>query len=242
MKNGMNISNETMVGDVAAADYHTASVFKQYDIDFCCHGQRSIEEVCREKGIDSAALVAQLEQAAASPAAADLDYNNWPLDRLADHIVATHHRYVETRIAEILPLLEKIVQVHGAAHPELKDVEQIFHQSAGELAAHMKKEELILFPRIRKMAQAEAGTAAATGSVQNPIRMMIHDHDGEAERFRKIATLTKGYVPPADACNTYTTTLSLLREFEEDLHLHLHLENNILFPKALELEAASAKA
>src|SRR5690606_14423169 len=117
--------------------------------------------------------------------------------------------------------------------------------SAVELTAHMKKEEMILFPFIRKMVEAKNnGTVAQApfGTVQNPIRMMMHEHDGEGERFRKIATLTDDYTPPADACNTYRVTLSLIKEFEEDLHLHIHLENNILFPKAVSLEETFAKA
>lgn len=146
---------------------------------------------------------------------------------------------METKIQEITPFLHKVVRVHGNLHPELIEIEQLFKESAGELTAHMKKEELILFPYIRKMVEAQrSGTQvqAPFGTVHNPIRMMMHEHDSEGERFRKIAALSNNYTPPADACNTYKVTYSLLKEFEEDLHLHIHLENNILFPKSIELE------
>ena len=164
---------------------------------------------------------------------------------LADYIEKKHHRYVDTRLLEITPYLEKIVRVHGDRHPELAEVEQLFKESAGELTVHMKKEEFMLFPYIRKMVQGrKEGVAvqAPFGTVQHPVQAMMHDHDGEGERFRKIAALTDNYTAPEDACNTYRVTLSLLKEFEEDLHLHIHLENNILFPGAVDLEESMVSA
>ena len=148
-----------------------------------------------------------------------------------------HHRYEEEKTPEIRPYLEKIVQVHGAQHPELFEVKQLFEESAQDLAAHMKKEELVLFPNIRKMvSEKQRYVQLFFGSIQNPITAMQVDHNQEGERFRKIAELTNEYTPPADTCNTYKVTLSLLQEFETDLHTHIHLENNILFPKAIDLE------
>lgn len=155
-----------------------------------------------------------------------------------------HHRFVETKIQEILPYLDKITRVHGGHHPELEEVNQLFKESAGELTKHMKKEELILFPFIRKMVKAQQSGEAAQapfGTVQNPISAMMQEHDTEGERFRQIAELTHNYTTPEDGCNTYNVTLSLLKEFEEDLHLHIHLENNILFPKAIALEKTLLK-
>jgi regulator of cell morphogenesis and NO signaling len=170
------------------------------------------------------------------------DFNSWPLDLLAVYIEKKHHRYVESRITEIKPLLAKIVKVHGEIHPELLEVEELFLGAAGELTAHMKKEEFILFPFVKKLVQADESKSELTlghfGTVANPIAMMMDEHSAEGERFRKIAALTNDYTPPKDACTTYTVTFSLLKEFEQDLHLHIHLENNILFPKAVELEKA----
>ncbi len=235
----MSITKETVIGDLVAKDYRTASVFKKHKIDFCCNGNRTIDEACNQREIDPSNLIQQLEEAMVSYSPTASDYASWPLDLLADYVEKKHHRYVETKIPEILPFLEKIIRVHGEHHPELAEVGELFEASAGELTMHMKKEELMLFPYIRKMVKAkQEGTTAQApfGTVQNPIRMMMHEHDTEGERFRKIAALTNNYEPPADGCNTYRVTFAMLKEFEEDLHLHIHLENNILFPKSIALE------
>ena len=147
---------------------------------------------------------------------------------------------MEEKTQVILPFLDKLGKVHGAGHPELFEINELFKGCAGELAQHMKKEELILFPFVKKMVAAsltdELIVQPHFGTVQNPIAMMMEEHDNEGERFRKIALLTNNYTPPADACNTYRVTFSMLEEFEQDLHKHIHLENNILFPKAAALE------
>src|SRR6218665_3284894 len=233
----MNIYPQTIVGELVAEDYRTASVFKNNGIDFCCNGNRSIDEACRKKNIDSAVLIAALQQVTQDTNNSTADYNSWPADLLADYIEKKHHRYVQAKIREIVPFLHKVAGVHGEHHPELKEVEALFHDCAEELTMHMQKEENVLFPYIRKMmAAGDTPVEAAFGTVQNPIRMMMMEHDHEGERFRRIAALTNDYTPPADACNTYRVTYALLPEFEEDLHLHIHLENNILFPKAIAME------
>ena len=168
------------------------------------------------------------------------DFQSWPADLLTDYIEKKHHRYVQSKTAEIKPYLDKVCRVHGDRHPELWKIQEHFNATAGELAMHMKKEELVLFPFIRKMAGAKLGeTEIKTphfGTVQNPIKMMMHEHASEGERFGLIRELTNDYTPPADACNTYRVTFALLEEFEKDLHMHIHLENNILFPTALRME------
>ena len=236
----MSITTETIIGKLVADDYRTASVFKRHGIDFCCNGNRTIGEACAEG--ESTGLLKELDEATRKADAPATDYKSWPLDLLADYIEKKHHRYVDARLLEISPFLEKIVRVHGEHHPELAEVEQLFKESAGELTVHMKKEEFMLFPYIRKMVKEGISVQAPFGTVQNPIQAMMHDHDGEGERFRRIAALTDNYTPPADACNTYRVTLSMLKEFEDDLHLHIHLENNILFPGAVEMEEALATA
>jgi len=234
------INKDSTAAEIVSADYRAAAVFEQYDIDFCCHGNRSIHDVCLEKHINAEEIIHALETALQTPSKDDNDYAQWPLDKLAQHIEEVHHRYVTDKIPVIAQLLQKIVSVHGAQHPELSETEQLFQASAGELTMHMKKEELMLFPFIKKMAAAQkSGTplpVAPFGTVQNPVRMMMHEHGAEGARFRQIALLNHQYTPPADACNTYKTTLALLKAFEDDLHLHIHLENNILFPGSLELE------
>ena len=235
-----NITAQTIVGELVASDYNTASIFQSYGIDFCCKGNKTIDEACANQKVDVSNLFNALQQATEKSDEKAIDYNSWPLDLLADYIEKKHHRYVEMKTREIKPFLNKIVSVHGLRHPELEEVQQLFDESAGELAMHMKKEELILFPFIRKMVAAANNsndlTAPRFGTVQNPITAMLHEHDAEGDRFARIAALTQNYTPPVDACNTYRVTLAMLKEFEEDLHLHIHLENNILFPKSIAME------
>jgi len=235
----MKITKETIIGEVVANDYNSASVFKQFGIDFCCNGNRTIEEACNKDNISSENLISVLNNISNQKSDSGLDYRSWPLDLLADYIEKKHHRYVATKILEIVPFLETIVQVHGSRHQELSIVEKLFKESAEALTAHMKKEEQVLFPYIREMVNhnpAKGKLQPVFGSAINPIRAMMVEHDTEGERFRTISGLTNNYLPPADACNTYRATLALIKEFEEDLHLHIHLENNILFPGAIKME------
>ncbi len=236
----MNITEVTIIGEIVAKDYRAAKVFKIHNIDFCCNGNRTIGEACSEKNLNVDELISELKQELEKSNETMTDFSAWPLDLLADYIEKTHHRYVESKITEIKSYLEKIVKVHDKRHPELFEIQSIFNHSAGELAMHMKKEELVLFPRIRKMVESKISNAemppAHFGTVQNPIAMMMSEHDNEGENFRKISELSKHYIAPENACNTYRVTFSLLKEFEEDLHKHIHLENNILFPKAIKLE------
>ena len=236
----MEITERSIIGELVAQSYRTAAVFKKYKIDFCCNGNRTISEACENKNLETASVIQNLELAIQSSSESTTDYKSWPIDLLADYIEKKHHRYVEAKTQEIKPYLDKICRVHGDRHPELLEINELFNEAAGELAAHMKKEELILFPFVRKMAKVKQENtkleAPHFGTVENPIQMMMHEHTTEGERFRKIEALSNNYTPPADACNTYRVTFALLKEFEADLHLHIHLENNILFPKAIELE------
>ncbi len=241
----MSITKDSNIGKIVAENYRYATVFKTAGIDFCCNGNRSIEDACNKKKINTDELLQKLNAAAAQGnGGAEIDYRTWPLDLLADYIEKTHHRYVEAKIEEITPYLTKVMRVHGENHPELLEIGELFFQSAQELTSHLSKEEGILFPHIRKMVEAqlknESLPKSSFGEVKNPIEVMFMEHDNEGERFRKIEALSDNYNPPADACGTYRVTYSLLEEFESDLHKHIHLENNILFPKAIELEKAFA--
>lgn len=236
----MDTLTQKQVGEFVAEDFRTAAVFTQYGIDFCCRGNRTLEEVCNKNGIETSELVGRLEQILNSKGNETIDYKSWPLDLLIDYIEKKHHRYVEEKTPILKQFLDKLCRVHGERHPELFQINELFTASAGELAQHMKKEELVLFPFIKTLVKAEltntAVQAPGFGTVKNPIAMMMQEHDNEGVRFRKIAEITNNYNPPADACNTYRVTFSMLQEFEEDLHLHIHLENNILFPAAEKLE------
>lgn len=236
----METLEKTTVGEYVAKDFRTASIFSKYGIDFCCKGNRTIEEACDKKAVTPNELLHEIETVLNTKNDNNIDFQSWPLDLLADYIEKTHHRYVEQKTQTLLPFLDKLCKVHGGSHPELFTINELFIGCAGELAQHMKKEELILFPFVKKMVKAtltdELIEQPHFGTVENPIAMMMHEHDAEGERFRKIAELTNNYTPPADACNTYKVTFAMLEEFEQDLHKHIHLENNILFPKAVELE------
>jgi regulator of cell morphogenesis and NO signaling len=236
----MNPTREKTIGEMVADDYRTAAVFESFGIDFCCKGNKTIDEVCESKNISKSLLHNDLEKIKANENSQASNYKSWPLDLLADYIEKKHHRYVEDKTPVLKQYLDKICTVHGKKHPELFKINDLFNQSAGDLAAHMKKEELILFPFVRKMAIAKQENQPFPqlpfGTVQSPIKAMMHEHDAEGEIFRKIEKLTDNYTPPPDACNTYKVTFALLKEFEADLHLHIHLENNILFPKSIEME------
>ncbi len=228
------------VGEFVADDYRTAAVFQKYGIDFCCKGSKTIEEVCESKKISADELISNLTDVSKQKGDQKIDFQSWPLDLLTDYIEKKHHRYIEQTTPILNQYLDKLCKVHGNHNPELFEIKEQFNAAAAELAMHMKKEEFILFPFIRKMAAAknnhENAGQPGFGTVQNPIQMMMQEHDIEGERFRKISSISDNYNPPAYACNTYKVTFSLLKEFEDDLHLHIHLENNILFPKAIELE------
>lgn len=233
-------TKEKTIGDYVAEDFRTAEVFKKYNIDFCCKGGRTLDEVSQHKQINKEKLHQELEAVKSKNPGAEVDFNSWPLDLLADYIEKTHHRYVEEKTQIIVPFLNKLSKVHGDRHPELLEIEKLFNDCAQEMAAHMKKEELILFPFIKKLMAAKSKgspiESSHFGSVENPIVAMKHDHEEEGERFAKISALSNNYQFPDDACRTYQVTFRMLEDFEKDLHKHIHLENNILFPKSIELE------
>jgi regulator of cell morphogenesis and NO signaling len=234
-----NLKDKT-IGAFVAQDFRTAAVFSKYKIDFCCKGNRTINEVCEKQDIDSDVLLQNVSEVLESENKNTIDFNSWPLDLLVDYIEKTHHRYVEEKTGIILQFLNKLCSVHGANHPELFKINELFTAGAGELSQHMKKEELMLFPFIKRMVKTKESNGFLSqpsfGTVSNPIAMMMQEHDNEGERFREIANLTNNYTAPADGCTTYKVAFAMLDEFEQDLHKHIHLENNILFSKAVILE------
>lgn len=236
----MNI--QETIGSIVAEDYRTAPVFSKFHIDFCCKGGRTIEEVCSLKGIGPETLIAALEEAKKSASLPeDGDVKSWSATKLADYIEKVHHGYVRDTMPVLGAYLKKVATVHGDRHPELKEIFALYSECTVELLNHMIKEETVLFPSIRKMDRMVENGKLMTepfffGTVQNPISMMREEHITEGDRFEKIATLSNNYNVPDDACNTYRVAFAKLKEFQEDLHRHIHLENNILFHKAVELE------
>lgn len=238
--NGMNITLNTFVGDVVKHNFKTAPVFQNSNIYYCCGGNKSISDACKEVGIPPEQLITELENVSAQKDPDSEYINNLGLGELCNYIIKRHHAYVSASIPILKKNLEKICQVHGEHHPELFEIKELFTTSAGEFTKHMQKEEIMLFPYIERLETARKTNSALPkspfGSVLNPIGMMMADHQAEGERFEEISRLTKKYQPPEDACTTYEVTLKQLIDFETDLHRHIHLENNILFPKAIELE------
>ncbi|CAA0223312.1 Probable nitric oxide-dependent regulator [Tenacibaculum maritimum] len=235
----MDINNNTIIADIVTYNYKTAAILKKYKIDFCCHGNRTLAEASEEKRVDLRALIEEVSGVEDS-VAFSINYQDWDLDFMSDYIYDNHHAYIEKQIPEILHYLNKICRVHRVKHPELLEIRSLFKQSADELTKHMKKEELILFPFIKKIAIAERTGGQLKkvpfGSIKTLIDMMHTDHDKEGNRFRKIAEFSNNYTPPNDSCNFYKIAFSLLKDFEEDLHKHIHLENNILFKRAIATE------
>ncbi len=231
--------DETL-GALAAKDLRKAQVFKKYGLDFCCGGKKTVQEACIEKGLDVTKVEQELQQADQLPAFRPLPYGDWSLDFLADYIVNTHHSYVRKNLPDITVYARKVMKVHGSDHPELLPICQLVEEIHAELTAHMIKEERVLFPYIKELVAAKNNTqplhAAHFGTVQNPINMMEMEHELVGQNLDKIRQLSHNYLLPEDACASYSLLYRMLDEFEEDLHLHIHLENNILFPKALETE------
>jgi regulator of cell morphogenesis and NO signaling len=241
----LNITNKIMiqelenkkVGGIVAENFKTAQVFTKYGIDFCCKGGISLKQACDNKGVDINQVTQDLQKAAILPE--ETHYVDFGLSQLIDHIINNHHHYVENTFPVLNVYLQKLAKVHGERHPELHEIKDEFLKASEALVSHMRKEELVLFPYIKAMEEARNNhyplSAPHFGHIDNPIHMMEEEHDTEGERFRKISALSNVYTPPADGCQTYKVAFAMLQEFEEDLHTHIHLENNILFPKAIEL-------
>jgi len=236
-----NVAVKT-VRELALENPAATRVFEKFGIDYCCGGKRSIEEACKTANLSLNEVLQSLESAA-TEAQTTRRERDWPAGSLGDliaHIKNAHHKYTRDEIARLQPLFEKVCSVHGSKHGELLEVREKFRLLAQELTTHMMKEEMVLFPYIDRMEEAriEGGPIlpAPFGTVQNPVAMMIHEHDSAGDLLRRLRALTNEYTPPADSCLSYRTLYSALEEFERDLHQHVHLENNILFPRAIEME------
>lgn len=231
--------NDETLGEIAAKDLRKAQIFKKHGLDFCCGGKKTVKQACAEKGLDVTAIEQELQQAEGIPGARPLPYNDWSLSFLADYIVNTHHAYVRKNLPDIRQYAAKVARVHGGRHPELQSVHTLVEEVSAELTEHMAKEERVLFPYISRLEKAAAEGAAVSapfGTVENPVRMMEMEHESVGRSLEEIRNLTSSYTLPEDACASYSLLYRLLAEFEDDLHLHIHLENNILFPKALGIE------
>lgn len=225
--------NGMSLGDIVTYDYRTAAVFKEAGLDFCCGGKKSLTQACDEKAIDITEVLSKLDIVSAEPADTGKNYNEWDLSFLSDYIVNTHHTYVKKSLPDLLFYTKKIADVHGANHSELLEVGELFKKISTELTQHLKNEEEVLFPAIKEAMKKDS--LAARETIFSEITRMSGEHEFAGGAMDKINEITNNYLRPGDACNTYILTLKLLEQFEDDLHIHVHLENNILYPKALKL-------
>jgi regulator of cell morphogenesis and NO signaling len=232
------MQNKT-IGEIVAADYRTAKVFENYGIDFCCGGKVALAAICKEKGLDLAALTSELEMVEKEPVERSQNYSTWSLPFLADYIVNTHHVYLKENDEQIAVYARKIAGVHGPRHPEVIEIAAIFEKIASDMAIHLQEEEDLFFPAVKRAdAAGRAGTspeAKDRETIRISILKLFQEHEEIGDAVHTIRHLSNGYAIPDDVCNTFMITYRKLKEFEEDLHKHVHLENNILFPKAAQL-------
>lgn len=233
------ITTESTIGDLVAADYRAATIFEKHGIDFCCGGKITLAEACNNKGLELELLMNELESLHDEPADRSQNYSAWPLSFLADYIVNTHHEYLKENDDQIVAYTQKIASVHGARHPEVIKIAVIFEKIATDLVAHLKEEEEVFFPAIKRAEAARiSGNQPDTKdreTIKNSLVRLHREHEEVGDAIHEIRRLANGFSLPDDVCNTFMLTYRKLDEFEEDLHKHVHLENNILFLKAATL-------
>lgn len=237
----MDITKQKTVASVVTENIKAAHVFKKHGIDFCCGGGITIEKACKKNEVDYNILKNELESIDNNVPNA-FNYDSWNSSFLVDYIVNVHHKYVEQNIPLLLEYASKVANVHGHHYKEVVEINELVIEVSNELIIHMKREELILFPFIKQLVISNENNSKPMlpnfGTVNNPINMMENEHEKAGDIFKRIAQLSNNYTPPEEACNTFRALYSMLNEFEQDLHHHIHLENNILFPKAIKLEQA----
>ncbi len=235
----MNELKTKTLAQIVNEDHRAASVFEKYHLDFCCKGKRSLQQACAEGLLSADELIAALDNTVKPDRySVHLNYDLLSLSQLVDYIVATHHNYVKQEMPQIQSYLERVVSKHGDRHPEMRKVAEIFAAVKDEMDEHMQKEEKILFPRIKeaeKQSNEPDKIKLSISFLQSPIFMMEEEHDHAGAALAEIRELTSNYNLPADTCTTYRLCYAALQAFETDLHQHVHLENNLLFPKAMGL-------
>ena len=232
-----NIAEQTLAA-IVTNNHFTVPVLEKYHLDFCCKGKRTLAEACTEKGLSLESISAELERSTTLEQSNRMPFTAMNADQLISYILFHHHFYVRQSMPTILGHLEKVATKHGVRFPYMVEVFVLFKEICEEMTSHMYKEENILFPRIKEIAALEETHQHRNLSeeyITAPIEVMEHEHDQAGEILYKIRVLTNNYLPPAEACTTFLVSLAELKEFEEDLHRHVHLENNLLFPLAEKL-------
>lgn len=226
------LTPELTLGDLVTEDPGRSRVLERFGLDYCCGGQQTLEDACRQAGLDQAEVLAALAQAPSEPS---VDWSALSLDEFSTRIVDTHHAFLWRELPRLTELVAKVATVHGANHPELAELREVYEQLRAELEPHLLKEERILFPAITAVEQGRQPQVPP----QHPIQVMLTEHDAAGELLARLRTISDGYTAPADGCASYRAMMAGLAELEHDTHVHIHLENNQLFPRALELVGAA---
>ena len=238
----MNFNNETKVKDIALANPEARQILEDAGVDYCCGGGKSLHDACAHADVSAEEILKRLRENSKLVRPDEKAWTSAPLGDLTRHIREKHHRYVREAIGRIKTLLEKVKAKHGENHPEIAEVQGLFTEVGQEMIMHMQKEEQILFPYIDAVERSTTGNGSLEPpffqTVKNPIHAMMKEHDSAGDLVKQIRKASGDYTPPTDACTSYKALYKDLREFEADLHQHVHLENNILFPRAVEMEAA----
>lgn len=237
----MEFNDKTRLGQIATAFPPSMRVFEAHGLDFCCGGQRELGEACTAAGFSPDKVLEEIKQLRLSGLETPKDWSEGSLTELIEHLLATHHVFTRTEVARLTPLMDKVARVHGENHPELNTIRIFFNELANDLGPHLMKEEQVLFPY---MLDLDAGKTSAScfGTVANPIRAMLGEHDQVGELLHRIRDLSMDFTLPEGACGSYQSLFMGLADLEADLHQHIHLENNVLFPKAVALEEANVQA
>lgn len=238
----MSFSQETRVGKIAATNPRAKRVLEDAGVDYCCGGEKPLRDACMNAGVSAEEILKRLQENSKQAGPEETNWTTAALRELTQHIVTKHHRYVREAIPRLSALLGKVKSKHGQNHPEVADIERLFLDLGQEMYGHMQKEEQILFPYIETLERATIEKRKPEppffGSARNPIHMMMQEHDSAGELLREMRKLSSGYQTPKEACESYRELYRSLEEFEADMHMHVHLENNILFPRTVELEEA----
>ncbi len=244
----MTIDPTRSIAEIVAEIPGATGVFEKLGVDYCCGGNRPLEDACASAGAPLGEVVRSLEEAGQKPPERQADYGDRqsePLSDLICYIINKHHTFARRELARIEQLLAKVCLAHGDHRPDLPHVQDLFRRLSGELLEHMRKEEQVLFPFIARMEQATARKEplpeALFGTVHNPIEVMMREHDATGDILRQIRAATSNYTPVAKACTSFTNLYQFLRGFEEDLHRHIYLENSFLFPRAVQLEGSAGR-
>ncbi|MGG9960019.1 iron-sulfur cluster repair di-iron protein [Ferruginibacter sp. SUN106] len=236
-----NLAEQTLA-TIVTQNHQTVPVLEKYNLDFCCKGKRTLSDACIEKGIAVEALLTELENATDNVQKNQLPFTDMDEQQLISYILIHHHFYVKQSMPTILSHVEKVATKHGDRYPYMVKVGQLFTDIKEEMTSHMQKEEMILFPRIKEVGQlynTQQKAGLAGGYISGPVNVMEEEHEHAGELLYEIRQLTNNYTPPFDACTTFKVALAELKEFEEDLHKHVHLENNLLFPLAEKMLTAT---